>query len=157
MYKKCVNCYKDGKVPNEESCKKCEDDLKAKEQECEKLRLDLIEAKAQGDYLNNLALSKTLDSVSGELDQLKEENKELKKANDCILTTLNAVAEGDKKSRQTLTEIKEIVNKNYKTKEERFKIRHGRLPKFSMGALYGRHGLASEILQKVREVIPDEN
>lgn len=109
MYKKCVNCYKDGKVPNEESCKKCEDDLKAKEQECEKLRLDLIEAKAQGDYLNNLALSKTLDSVSGELDQLKEENKELKKANDCILTTLNAVAEGDKKSRQTLTEIKEIV------------------------------------------------
>ena len=37
MYKKCENCYKDGKVPNEESCKKCEDDLKRKEQECEEL------------------------------------------------------------------------------------------------------------------------
>ena len=38
MYKKCENCYKDSKVPNEESCKKCEDDLKCKEQECEELK-----------------------------------------------------------------------------------------------------------------------
>lgn len=42
MYKKCVNCYKDGKVPNEESCKKCEDDLKAKEQECEELKRGIV-------------------------------------------------------------------------------------------------------------------
>ena len=41
MYKKCENCYKDGKVPNEESCKKCEDDLKRKEQECERLRFPM--------------------------------------------------------------------------------------------------------------------
>lgn len=41
MYKKCVNCYKDGKVPNEESCKKCEDDFKAKEQKCETLASQL--------------------------------------------------------------------------------------------------------------------
>ena len=79
MYKKCENCYKDGKTPNEESCKKCEDDLKAKEQDCVKLKLDLIEAKAHGDYLNNLALSKTLDTVSEQLDQLKSENEDLKK------------------------------------------------------------------------------
>lgn len=38
MYKKCENCYKDGKTPNEESCKKCEDDLKAKEQKLEKIK-----------------------------------------------------------------------------------------------------------------------
>ena len=99
--------------------------LKAKEQECKKLKEDLIEAKAHGDYLNNLALSKTLDTVSEQLDQLK----------------------------QTLNEIKEIVSKHYKTEEKLFKIRHSRLPKFSMGALNGRHNLASEILQKISEVI----
>lgn len=60
------------------------------------------------------------------------------------------------KLKQTLTEIKEIVSKNYKTEEELFKIRHSRLPKFSMGALNGKHNLASEILQKISEVIPDE-
>lgn len=38
MYKKCENCYKDGKVPSEESCKKCEDDLQAKEQKLEKIK-----------------------------------------------------------------------------------------------------------------------
>lgn len=44
-----------------------------------------------------------------QLDQLKAENDELKKANDCIITTLNVIAGGNKKLRQTLTEIKEIV------------------------------------------------
>lgn len=48
--------------------------IQAKEQECEKLKLDLIEAKAHRDYLNNLALSKTLDTVSEQLDQLKKQN-----------------------------------------------------------------------------------
>ena len=52
--------------------------LKAKEQECEELKLDLIEAKAHGDYLNNLALSKTLDTVSAELDQFKAEQNKIK-------------------------------------------------------------------------------
>ena len=53
--------------------------LKHKEQECEELKLDLIEAKAHGDYLNNLALSKTLDTVSEQLDKLKKENNSLKR------------------------------------------------------------------------------
>lgn len=55
------------------------------------------------------------------------------------------------KLKQTLTEIKEIAERNHKTKEELFKIRHSRLTKFSMGALDGRHDLASEILQKISE------
>lgn len=38
MYKKCENCYRDGKTPDEESCKRCEDDLKAKEQKLEKIK-----------------------------------------------------------------------------------------------------------------------
>lgn len=33
MYKKCRDCYKDGKLPNIESCIKCEDELKAKNDE----------------------------------------------------------------------------------------------------------------------------
>ena len=61
------------------------------------------------------------------------------------------------KYKQTLTEIKEIVRKHYKTEEELFKIRHSRLPKFSMGALNGRHNLALEILQKIKEVINESN
>lgn len=52
--------------------------LKRKEQECEKLKLDLIEARAHGDYLNNSALSETLKIVSEQCDQLEEENDELK-------------------------------------------------------------------------------
>ena len=43
--------------------------------------------------------------------ELKAENEEWKKANDCILTTLNVIAEGNKKLRQTLAEIKEIAEK----------------------------------------------
>jgi hypothetical protein len=41
--------------------------------------------------------------------ELNAENEEWKKANDCILTTLNVIAEGNKKLRQTLTEIKAIA------------------------------------------------
>jgi hypothetical protein len=43
--------------------------------------------------------------------ELKAENEEWKKANDCILTTLNVIAEGNKKLRQTLTEIKELCKR----------------------------------------------
>lgn len=76
MYKKCENCYKDGKVPNEESCKKCEDDLKRKEQECEELREQLKE-------MNEVIRTETtrcslVNSLKTELDQLKAENDYLK-------------------------------------------------------------------------------
>ena len=61
-----------------------------KEQECERLKLDLIEARAHGDYLNNSALSETLKIVSEQCDQLKAKNIKISK---------------------TLIEIKEIAEK----------------------------------------------
>ena len=83
--------------------------LKRKEQECEELKLDLIEAKAHGDYLNNLALSKTLDTVSAELDQLKADRKEALEQLEFV-RTLNTVKEAEIiKLSKTLTEIKEIA------------------------------------------------
>lgn len=54
---------------------------------------------------------KRLDEEEKEIkttNQLKTENEEWKKANDCILTTLNVIAEGNKKLRQTLEEIKSL-------------------------------------------------
>ena len=67
MYKKCANCYKDGKVPNEESCKKCEDALKAKEQECETLASQL-----------DFEVQKK-ECLEQECERLKEENAEIRK------------------------------------------------------------------------------
>lgn len=84
--------------PNPTDCRKCslrgQDDncdeikdcfvkellgkLTLKEQECERLKLDLIEARAHGDYLNNSALNETLKIVSEQCNQLKAENDELK-------------------------------------------------------------------------------
>lgn len=53
-------------------------ELKETEEECEELKLYLIEAKAHSDYLNNLALSETLNLVSEQLDQLKAKLSKLK-------------------------------------------------------------------------------
>ena len=95
--------------------KEMEEQLKHKEQECEKLKLDLIEAKAHGDYLNNLALSKTLDTVSNKLDQLKAENDELKKQFKLAEPLYQACNIKDKKInklKQTLAKIKEIAENN---------------------------------------------
>ena len=52
MYKKCENCYKDGKEPDEESCKKCEDDFKCKEQEHERLKKDLMKKDEINTFFN---------------------------------------------------------------------------------------------------------
>lgn len=57
--------------------------------------------------------------------------------------------------KQAIEKIKEIAEKNHKTEEELFKIRHSRLPKVSMGVLNGKHNLASEILQICDEVNDD--
>ena len=103
-------------------------DYKAKEQECEKLKLDLIEAKAHRDYLNNLALSKTLNLVSEQLDQLKAENETYKKMlkNEDVQLALNEVRTGERhlwfnkaeKYKQALTKIKKILLFNKKELEE---------------------------------------
>ena len=70
-----------------------EKQLKAKEQECEKLKLDLIEAKAHGDYLNNLTLSETLNLVSEQLDQLKTENEGLKEEAQYLKSEIERIGE----------------------------------------------------------------
>ena len=115
--------------------KELEEKLLRKEQECEELKEDLIEAKAHGDYLNNLALSETLNLVSEQFDQLKAENEELATINARLLgrlevdeTDASLVFNLDKelrqkekefytaiqkvvKLKQTLAEIKEITEK----------------------------------------------
>ena len=102
--------------------------LKEKEKECEEL--EKLYKELQDDMLACNKCRATI-KLQQQLDQLKAENEKLE---------------------QVLAEIKEIVERNHKTKEELFKIRHSRLTKFSMGALNGRHNLASEILQKISEV-----
>lgn len=98
MYKKCENCYKDGKVPNDESCKKCEDDLKAKEQECEELKkwketvVELFERTCRCKYLN-------------------EENNHCSLYNRKCIGRLNQCLY---KNQQALTEIKEIAEEYQK-------------------------------------------
>lgn len=82
-------------------------DLQHKTQECEKLKLDLIEAKAHGDYLNNLALSETLNLVSKQLNQLKAENKRLKKK---LKQIEKYCEEQNLKADYTACEILEIID-----------------------------------------------
>ena len=115
------------------------DYAKRKEQECEKLKEDLIEAKAHGDYLNNLALSETLNLVSEQLDQLKAENEKyalfIEKLCDYAglecdseeqaMRTLSDLASQMNKARwiidrykQTLAEIKEIVEQGVKIHDD---------------------------------------
>ena len=52
---------------------------------------------------------------------------------------------------QLLEEIKAIAERNYKTEEERFKIRHSRMTKLSMGYLDGKHDLSEEVLKKIND------
>lgn len=152
-------------------------ELKDKKKECEELKdeilhlrkdgnkscaycIDLIEKEKQLDKIKQerkalerayLATNELLEETTKKCTGLKTENDELKHQLEDVDTLVNEKESLIDKCLQTLTEIKEIVNKNYKTEEELFKIRHSRLPKFSMGALNGRHNLASEILQKISE------
>lgn len=82
MYKKCENCYKDGKTPNEESCKKCEDDLKAKEQECEKVKQN-----AQDTYDLWQALIDSFNILQGDKIKLEQECERLEEANNTLTVT----------------------------------------------------------------------
>ena len=143
--------------------------IQAKEQECEELKLGLIETKAHGDYLNNLALSETLNLVSEQLEaykmeaeegkeinaELKAENDELKEEiddlkeiiqrhdndNNALLSEFeDDLVEYYRKYKECLTEIKEIAEDFY---------------------LDGEHVkdkyLAQEILQKISEVEDEHN
>ena len=86
------------------------EDYKKLEAENKKLKLDLIEARAHGDYLNNSALSETLKIVSEQCDQFKAENEELKKKiESCVCSTDCYNYQEADKYEQALKEIKEIA------------------------------------------------
>jgi hypothetical protein len=91
---------------------------KAKEQECEFSNLRIIQLQETlSQYETDLSTKDCIvETCKAQYKELKAENEEWKKANDCILTTLNVIAEGNKKLRQTLTEIKEIAEKGHKEK-----------------------------------------
>ena len=89
-----------------------------------------------------------------QLKRKEQECEELKYANDCILTTLNVIAEGNKQLRQTLAEIKEILEKcciNQATSDcEDFKNCE------ECGRISDGEGI-QQILQKINEVIDEHN
>ena len=105
----CTHATGFGVICDCESWKTCDyKNYKRKEQECERLKLDLIEAKAHRDYLNNLALSKTLNLVSEQLDQLKAENEELTKYKSLFEKTRNLYNEARMNNYELLDEIKDL-------------------------------------------------
>lgn len=120
--------------------------LKAKEQECDRLTKIIDEAKNSKLYLKSFLVGEAVQNeYEQQLDQLKSDNKHL---NDLLDQALKELEE----HRDALEKVREIAEKNHKTEEELFKIRHSRLPKVSMGVLNGKHNLASEILQICDEV-----
>ena len=129
--------------------------LERKEQECEKLKEDLIEAKAHGDYLNNLALSETLNLVSEQLDQLKAENEDLKKnLNEGCLHSLTLMTE-KRVLLKTLTEIKEIAEVEIECKT--YEIEHDCFNETRCKALNEHIDFTEQILQKISEVEDEHN
>ena len=132
---------------SEAKCELCKDcyykQLKRKEQECEELK----QYKSLFEKTRNLWNESRMNNYKL-LDEIKDLKDSLKRT---ICQSECYKHKEAEKLKQTLTKIKEIAERNHKTKEELFKIRHSRLTKFSMGALNGRHNLASEILQKISE------
>jgi hypothetical protein len=119
-------------------------EYKRKEQECEELKAKFVLFKT-----SNQA---TIDQLKAENERLSEEREKAKNYNLEYGQLLIKATNKNNKLKQTLAEIKDIAEKNNKTEEELFKIRHSRLTKVSMGALTGRCNLAKEILQKINEV-----
>ncbi len=119
---------------NDKECGQCsfEEQLKAKEQECEELAYENYE-------LNEL------------FDRLKAENEELKKCyknNSALLdfeeTNTTKLVNKVMKLEKTLTEIKEICNNNDELKGD-FNLVD--CDKYKLG----KHNLANKILQKISE------
>ena len=81
-----------------------EEELKAKEQECERLNEELYYW-VNGEYCDNKC------NVVKELDQLKAENDNIKETFDGLFKVQYKLADNNKKLRQCLTEIKEIAEK----------------------------------------------
>ena len=98
---------------NDKECGQCsfEEQLKAKEQECEELKKIINEAKNSKLDLNSFfAIEATVGEYQLELDQLKADRKEALKQLEFV-RTLNTVKEAEiRKLSKTITEIKEIVS-----------------------------------------------
>ena len=142
--------------------KRLEEELKAKEQECEELK-ETLKTKAKGWANVNDKILEEIDQLKEQLEAYKMEaeegkeiNAELKADNKHLNGLLDQALKELEEHREALEKVKEIAEKNHKTEEELFKIRHSRLPKVSMGVLNGKHNLASEILQICDEVNKDE-
>ena len=110
MYKKCENCYKDGKVPNEESCKKCEDDLKRKEQECERSRKRISDLEER--IINHS------NEVEEYCSRLADKNKKCEKYEQALeeiesicLEDVHTFADGTELRYDSLDEILDIISR----------------------------------------------
>jgi uncharacterized protein YukE len=93
---------------NDKECGQCsfEEQLKAKEQECEELKKIINEAKNSKLDLKSFLVGEAVQNeYEQQLDQLKLENKHL---NDLLNQALKEL----EKTRETLTEIKEIAEIN---------------------------------------------
>ena len=101
----CCQEYLDGVCENHKCdlkiIRELEQQLKAKEQECEVLTLDARELDKHLQHRIEMC-----DKCSEQLDQLKAENKELKKQVDITQMFLDACNNSCEYYKQTLTEIK---------------------------------------------------
>ena len=137
---KFPNCYYKQLKRSEAQCEAMfvshtdlEKAYKAKEQECEELKKIINEAKNSKLDLNSFfAIEATVAEYQLELDQLKAENKHL---NDL----LNQALKDYEKTRETLTEIKEIACREAETSR------------------YNGSYTWKQILQKISEVIYEWN
>ena len=131
-------------VENEE----IKEQLKRKEQECERLKEEVSLLKESNSKLQQMEDSKSIEKFYlQQLDQLKAENDELKrcyKNNSTLLdfeeTNTTKLVNKIMKLEKTLAEVKEIVTK----------MEYGN--DFDYDFTWGE-----QILQKISEVIPDEN
>ena len=96
-------------------CSMCNDNpncyykqLKAKEQECEELKIYIESNEQQVKEVETLVMDN--DRLINELDQLKAENDNIKETFDSLFKVQYKLADNNKKLRQTLTEIKEFFN-----------------------------------------------
>lgn len=168
--------------------KKCEDDLKAKEQECEKLKEEVsllkeINSKSQqmedANSLEKYYLQQ-IDQLKAEVDELKRQHQGDKglitsagKMNYQLLQEYDKLkAEQEKnwhktpdeiskanseytaKLKQTLTDIVKIAEEQQSWNE--LNMKHSETESEDDIFAYNWSAL-KQILQKVREVIPDEN
>jgi hypothetical protein len=104
---KGTDCYYKQHKRDEQRIVELNKTIQAKEQECEKAKQN-----AQDTYDLWQALIESFNILQGEKIKLEQENEELKETNDGLLKVQYKLADSNKKLRQALTEIKEIIHFN---------------------------------------------